>query len=426
MTEKNVVSASVGRALSHQLQEADWLADWRESAWTSFQTLEKPWLEKTDLKRCQFEVVEKSPSTGSHLEARKLFEFVTGSAVLILGNRIEAIRLTEEDKKNGVVLMSLHEASHTHRHLLEKYLGSVVPSSHSKWAALNAAAFQAGVLLYVPRHVEVSSDILIIRSEEEALESAYPRTLVIADTGAKARVAEMQFAKPAATSAAATSDVWEVVAENDARLEIGLIEEILAGPYRFYTRRAKLGKDAEVNWYAASTGDGLAVSDIESLLDGNGSRSNTRVLGTAVGRMHHDLTAKMTHAGRYSESDIVMHGVLRQKANAVFRSCTEIIKGAVEAGSEQHDRMILVDSTARADAIPMLLIDENDVKRCGHAASVGKIDPNQIYYLMSRGISEKLATRMIIWGYFEETILSLPVEEAVREAFVARLEKELD
>jgi Fe-S cluster assembly protein SufD len=171
-------------------------------------------------------------------------------------------------------------------------------------------------------------------------------------------------------------------------------------------------------------GDGYSVGLVESHLVGTGSRSSTQVVGVGYGRQHFDLTANMKHAARYSESDILMHGVLRERANSIYRSCTHIVMGASGAAGEQSDRMIMLDSTARADAIPMLLIDEHDVRRCGHAASVGKIDPNQIFYMQSRGIPQEVATKMIVWGYLQPTVDTVP-SELVRDMMVRQIERKL-
>ncbi|MCL6593846.1 MAG: SufD family Fe-S cluster assembly protein, partial [Alicyclobacillus sp.] len=250
-----------------------------------------------------------------------------------------------------------------------------------------------------------------------------PRSLVFAGPESRCTFAEVFFTAPGAAAQAAPA-VLEVVAEHGAQVQVVNAQTCQRGPVYLSVRRARLAADASVDWMVSHTGDGLTVATVESELVGNGSRSTLQGVALGTGRQHLDLTASMRHQGRYSQSDIRLQGVLRGRANTIFRSSTHIAKGAVGAGSEQHSRMLMLERSARADAIPMLLIDENDVQRCGHAASVGRIDETQVYYLMSRGIPQALATKMIIWGYLEPALEVIP-SEPVRHHIVSLIDRGL-
>ncbi len=421
---EQMMDTFAGRALSGKLGEPGWLSGLREEALQFFQSAEIPWLEKTDLRRRGFDWLD-GPEARVHEAAKALYDQLDGPKALVVDGVLQFVDAPVEVLEAGVIFGDLHACASKHEKIVQKHLFSAVSHTESKWAAMNAAAFRGGVFLYVPEHVVLDRPVVIIRAQTSVRAGAYPRTLVVGDVQSSGAVTEVFFRAPGTPSKEATTSVVEVIAKADAHWKIGIVDEILDGPAHFHERRAVVDKDASVDWVFASTGDGFAWSSLQTVLKGAGARSTMRILGTSVGRMHHDLTAKMVHQGRSTESDIVMHGVLRGRSNAVFRSCTEIVKGAVDAGSEQHDRMIVLDSSARADAIPMLLIDENDVKRCGHAASVGKIDPIQVYYLMSRGIPEKQALKMIIWGYLEQTVAEMPAPEALRDLLVGRVEKGL-
>jgi Fe-S cluster assembly protein SufD len=421
---EQMMDTFAGRALSEKLGEPGWLSDLREEAFQFFQSAEIPWLEKTDLRRRGFDWLD-GPEAAVHEAAKALYDQLNGPKALVIDGVLQFVDVPAELLEAGVIFGDLHALASKYEKTVRKYLFSAVSHTESKWAAMNAAAFHGGVFLYVPKYVVLDRPVIIIRAQTSVRAGAYSRTLVVGDIQSSGAVTEVFFRAPASPSTEAAASVVEVIAEADAHWTVGIVDEILDGPAYFHERRAVVGKDANVDWVLASTGDGFVWSSLQTVLDGAGGRSTMRVLGTSTGRMHHDLTAKMVHRGRSTESDIVMHGVLRGRSNAIFRSCTEIVKGAVDAGSEQHDRMIVLDGSARADAIPMLLIDENDVKRCGHAASVGKIDPIQVYYLMSRGIPETQALKMIIWGYLEQTVAEMPAPEALRDLLVGRIEKGL-
>lgn len=422
MTEANTVSLQVN-AIHTTFQEPTWLAEKRESAWRAFEAAAEPRLEKTDLRKRGFEVGSLSAKAASLDETVKAYvDQVEHPVIVFSDGHLTEVRLPEAIRNQGVIFTDIHTAAKEHEQLVKEHFGTVVDTTE-KWEALNQAVFAGGAFVYVPRNVQLEETLEIVHVYSSQSQGSYPRSLVIADELSSVNVAEVSFIaadRPKVTS----SHVMEVVAKASSQVHVATAEELHKGPTYFITRRSQVGKDARVEWTVTDVSDGFAVELVENVLKGTGAFGQTRVLGVEFGRAHLDLTASMVHVGRNTESDIVMHAALRDRANSIFRSRTQIIKGAVGAGSEQHDRMIMIDGTARADAIPMLLIDENDVNRCGHAASVGKIDPTQVYYLMSRGIPEAQAMKMIIWGYLRESVESLPTK-ALQELVVKRVEREL-
>ncbi|WP_040289805.1 SufB/SufD family protein [Alicyclobacillus hesperidum] len=423
MSEVNTAVSHVHR-VAQALGEPSSLLALREAAWRTFQELPQPYVEKTDLRKLTWETGTFSEQVGKvPAEVQAYIDRLQHSYALFVDGLPVDLRLTEEAKAAGVTYCTIHEAPEKAEALWKAHFGTVVTANENKWTALNQALFAGGVFLYAPKgtHIDAPFETVYVWTGGES--GAYSRSLVVA-----AELADIQYAETvfAATTGAkvVNSHVLEIVALADSRVQVSTADAFHRGPTHFVTRRARVGKDAHVVWTVADTSDGLCVELVENELAGAGAKGLARVVGLGHGRAHVDLTASMRHVGRHTESEIVMHGALRDKANTIFRSRTEIVKGAVGAGSEQHDRMIMIDGTARADAIPMLLIDENDVQRCGHAASVGKIDPTQVYYLMSRGIPKSIAVQMIIWGYLHDTVEAL-ASDPMRELVVARIEREL-
>lgn len=414
MTEQTTTATvpTLVRGLSSKLGEPDWLLAAREGAWQQFEAMTSGRLEKTDLTRRSYTVGALPAQAGGAVPAaaQGLLDGLESPAVSVVDGVVTKTVLPASLSDQGVVFTDLHTALQQHPDLVRKHLGSVVKSDESKWVAQNAALWHGGVFLYVPSGVTIDEAFVYVSVQTEAGQGSFPRVLVVGGENSAFSFVQMHIAGDGAPSSPHSS-VTEVIAADGANVQVMSVNQLRKGPTNFLVERAKVGKDAVVNWVFGDVGDGFTVAVVESVLAGVGSRSLTQVVGLGYGRQHMDLTASMVHRGRYSESEIQMQGVLRNRANAVFRSSTHIERGAISAGSEQHDRMLLIDKTARADAIPMLLIDESDVERCGHAASIGKLNPDHIYYLMSRGISHNEATRMMIWGYLKPIVDSISVPQ---------------
>ncbi len=407
--------------------EPEWLKAKREAAWEKYSALPSPRLEKTDLTKRGWEI-ESLPERAAETMAddtKHLFNALQDApVVLVRDGFVEKMTGQDELAEKGVILMDLASAIQNHEDLVKQHLGSVVSADESKWTAVNTAIWRNGLFLYVPRHVVLEQPVHFIYEESGEANGAFPRALVIAEEDSQVTYIENYITNGSRSSGRVHSAVLEVVAKADAKVTVVSTTQFTKGPTNYSVRKASLGKDASVNWVVGDIGDGFTVATVESLLKGNGSRSTAKGVGLGYGRQHLDLTASMVHSGRFSESDIVMHGVLREKANSLYRTATRIERGAAGASSEQYDRMLMLSSASQADAIPMLLIDENDVQRCGHAASVGKIDEAQVYYLMSRGIPEATATKMIVWGYLYPTVEAVPSAQ-VRDWLINCIDREL-
>ncbi len=425
VTEQMVTASSLVHDLSTRLQEPDWVRSLREEAWVSYQQAQVPRLEKTDLRKrgWNFGSFPLEP-TAAISEAQSYFDEAEGPIVIVVDGFVRGAKIPAELKEKGIIFTDIHTALREYGNLVQQYFTTVVRAKENKWLSLNTAMFHGGVFLYVPKNVQVEKPFELVYSDSKEGKGSFSRTLIVGNELSEFSFSEVRFMTDDIASGLVHSHVLEVVAMPDSRIKVGVVDELRKGPTNYVTRRAHVAKDAHVEWVSGEVGDGFTVGLLESVMKEPGSKSTTRHVGLGFGRQRLDLTTSMVHEGRYSESDITMHGIIRDKAYSLYRSSTHIVKGAVMAGSEQNDRMIVFDKSSRADAIPMLLIDENDVERCGHAASVGKIDPNQIYYLMSRGIPEVKATELILWGYLGETVAALPAE-AARKVLSSRIEREL-
>jgi len=426
VTEPMTTTAST---LVQQLSasEPDWLRNQREVAWERYSALPSPRLEKSDLTKRGWEFGP-FPEKVSHPQAEDTRELVASlkdvPAIIVRDGLLDSVSSLDELESQGIIFTDLATAIRLHGDLVEKHLGTVVQTMDAKWTALNSSVWRGGVFLYVPRHVKVEQPFHFIYEESASGKGAFPRALIIAEEDSEVAYVETYITNGERPSGHVHSAVLEVVAKADAKVTVVSLTQFRKGPTNYSVRKALLGKNAKVDWIVGDIGDGFTVATVENLLKGNGSLATTKYLGIGGGRQHMDLTTSMVHSGRYSLSDIVMNGVLLEKAVSIFRSATQIIRGAGGASSEQYDRILMLSDSSRADAIPMLLIDENDVQRCGHAASVGRIDQKQVYYLMSRGIPELTATKMIVWGYLHPTVDAIP-SVSVRDWMIRCIDREL-
>lgn len=426
MSEQTTTASPLVSEVVRRFSEPEWLKSLREKAWTAFSEMPIPRLEKTDLRKRSFDIGPfPSLTEGPSDRARQLMNAMENQAFAYIRDGVVVkVHLPEAASAQGVVFTDLHSAISSDEATVKKHLGSVIPFEESKWAALNMAVWQSGVFLHVPRRTAVETPFVFIYEQSAAGNGAAPRSLVVAEEESSFSYTEVYLTDGVLQSGVVHTDVLEVVVGDAAAVTVAVSNEFQKGPTNFTTRRAKAGKDAKMDWVYSDAGDGFTVGLVETDLVGSGSAGTLKGIAIGRGRQHSELTASMLHRGRYSESDIQLHGALRDRSNAIYRSSTHIFKNAVAASGEQNDRMLMLDPTARAEAIPMLLIDENDVERCGHAASVGRIDESQIYYLQSRGIPANVARRMIVWGHLEPTVDAFP-EAVVREYVRTRITEEL-
>jgi Fe-S cluster assembly protein SufD len=318
----------------------------------------------------------------------------------------------------SVVFEPLSRAVADHGDLLEQHLGTVV-TGEEKFAAGNAAGWTDGVLLHVPAGVEVAEPLRVtVELPAEGAAQVY-RALIVLERGAQATFSE-EFVSPAAGY---LNVVVELVIGDGASLEYVTTQRHHPETRQFGSHRAVVGRDAEIDWVAIGLGGTRAKSRMESLLAGEGA--NVKVTGAYLlrGQEHADYDTTQEHAAPHTTSDLFFKGVLDDGARSVWRGVIRVDRGAQRTDAYQENRNLLLSREAHADSIPGLEIEANDV-RCTHGATVGQIDRQQLFYLMSRGLSEEQAEQLIVRGFFQEVLDRIRSEE-VRDRLTHALEDRL-
>lgn len=217
--------------------------------------------------------------------------------------------------------------------------------------------------------------------------------------------------------------VVEVFAGPGSKVQVASVHQLAAATTDFTQRRAIVLADGGVEWIVGEMNNGYTASDTKTLLQGNGSISDAKVIAIGSGDQKLSYTTQAQHFGRSSVSQMITRAVMREEATAIINGITKIEKGATNCDGQQTERVLMLSPNARGDANPILLIDEDDVT-AGHAASVGQVNAEQIYYLMSRGISRSEAEYLVILGFLAPVISEIPLE-GVRSRLQDVVEKNL-
>ncbi len=321
----------------------------------------------------------------------------------------------------GVELVDLRTAIQEGRLEVQQHLGRLFTEGEDRLHALHLATFAGGAFCRVERGVELQEPLqLTVELESGALYA--PHLLVVLEEGARADLI-VELRGEAGTEAAVRGAV-EIVLGDNAALNYTEFQRVPGRTQTYWPRRAELGRDAKLHWILADVGARLAVADTRTYLRGNGAEA--RVLASFFGgrRQHFDFNHVMVHEGQHTTSDIEARGVLQGRARAVYNANSLIRKQAKGASGWQHEHTLMLSEEARADLIPELEISEWEVS-AGHAASAGPVDPIQVHYMESRGISPVESRRLIVAGFLASLLQDIPlasVRERIADIFQEKVE----
>ncbi len=321
----------------------------------------------------------------------------------------------------GAVVVSLSEALNSHSELLAEQLGSLVPVE-DPFVARNEAEWSDGVLVFVPRGVRVSEPVRVEVPVDADGAAVSWRTLVVLEEGAEAEIWE-HWSSPSDEVDGVLNSVVELSVGAGATLRYVNTQDISEKSWIFATQRAQVERDGRLDWAALGFGSANGKVRMDTKLAGPGSEA--RVTGGYAGRrgQHLDYDTTQEHAAPNTDSDLAFRGVLAAGATAVWRGMIKVDPGAQQTDAFQESRNLLLSTEAHADAIPGLEILADDV-RCTHAAAVAQVDPDQLFYLTSRGLDEASAKSLIIEGFLESLVERL-AEGPVRDEVSAALERRL-
>jgi len=300
-------------------------------------------------------------------------------------------------------------------------LGELV-GADEKFAAHNAAEWQHGLLVHVPRGVVLDKPLYVRITNSADGGVLFWRLLVVAEEGSRFSLIE-EYASPSPDIAGYTNVAAEVFVAQGAKLEYVSIQNLSPETWHFASHRARVGRDAELDWVAGGFGSRKGKVRIENDLAGQGATSRVTGCYFADGSQQLDYDTLQEHLAPNTTSDFAFKGVLRDKARAVWRGMIRVAKDAQKTNAYQENRNLLLSPQAHADSIPGLEIEANDV-RCTHGATVSQVNRDELFYCMARGLSRSEAELLIVRGFYQEIfdrIELAPVRDALQSVLEARI-----
>ena len=346
----------------------------------------------------------------------------TSASLVQLDASVVQRELPEELQQQGVILTSLEQAVRDHPDLVRQYLGTAVNEEDGKFAALNTASWTGGTFLYVPKNARVELPVRLFRWISEAASSHFGRTLLVA--GENAEVAVMDEVASADFEAQTLANgAVEIFAAEGAKVTYVSLQRWGKSVVHLTTDRLVAGRDARITTLYTTLGSDVTRADIRCRLSAPGAHVDMLGLYLGEGSQHFDHETLQDHIAPHASSNLLFKGALHDETRSVFRGLIRVHPGAQRTDAYQTNRNLILSNQARADSLPNLEIAADDV-RCSHAATIGQLDEEEVFYLLSRGIPRKEAMRLVIFGFFGEVLEQLELQE-IREEVVEAIEHKL-
>ena len=320
-------------------------------------------------------------------------------------------QIREDLEQLGVLFLDTDTALKEQPELFQEYFGTVIPAGDNKFSALNTAVWSGGSFIYVPPGVHVDIPLqAYFRINTENM-GQFERTLIIADEGSYVHYVEGCTA-PVYSSDSLHSAVVEIVVKDNARVRYTTIQNWSNNVYNLVTKRAAAHKGATMEWIDGNLGSKVTMKYPAVWLLGEHAKGETLSIAFAGEGQHQDAGAKMVHAAPHTSSSIISKSVARGGGRTSYRGLIQIQDGAHHSKSNVKCDALLVDTISRSDTYPYVDVREDDVQM-GHEATVSKVSEDQLFYLMSRGLTEDEAMAMIVRGFVEPIARELPMEYAL-------------
>jgi len=418
--------------LSASLNEPEWMLAFRLQSWDVYAALPVPTTQdeawrRTDIRRFKLDAFGPSLNgAGSNGAAipdylgAQLTDDAAGGVLVEVNGVVKEYTFSDELKAQGVIFCDMHTAVREHGELVRRYfMTRAVRPTDGKFAALHGAFWRGGVFLYVPRNVTAAAPL------HSALWATagrtFTHTLVVLDTNSEATFID-EYASPAGEGQALHNGAIELIVGDGASLHYASLQDFGPNVWQFNHERGRVGRDGKLDWITSVMGTRLTKAFQTSELDAPGAWARMSGIFFANGRQHIDLDTEQNHNAADTTSDLLYKGALRDHARTVWQGMIKALPDSQRIDGFQANRNLMLDKTARADSIPGLEIQADDV-RCTHASTVGKLDEEEVFYLMSRGIPRPEAIRMVIQGFFDPVMQRIPFEGVRVRIFDRILEK---
>jgi Fe-S cluster assembly protein SufD len=397
------------------------LREYRTEAWKAYQELRLPSLKdeawrRTSLRDFDFkgvklaamvELDEKKSKPRFGVIPENLFQ--ERSTALLSPNGLE-INLTEKLEKSGVIFSSIEKAAEDHPDLIGKILGKVISPEEGIFAAATGAFASQGIFIYVPKGIVVEEPLFSIAFSGGQSTAHFFQTLIYLEEGASLNFLQETISPFDQKDLSLTGENFEIIVGPNAHLKITELQNYNDKVWSFGHKRAHIERDGNLEWEIGALGSALSKHFVSIDLVGQGAEGRVSGMFFADQQQHLSYNTLQRHLAPRTTSDLLFKGALRGKSRSVWRGMIYVAPGAQHIDGYQANRNLVLDPDARTDSIPGLEILNNDV-RCTHGSTVGKIDEEQLFYLLSRGIPRKDAEQLVIQGFFEDILSRFSLQE---------------
>lgn len=433
------LSEEIVREISKQKNEPEWMLNLRLKAYRKFCEMPMPsWgpnLSNLDFDNTIYYVkatdkVEKSWDDVPE-DVKQTFEklgipeaeakYLSGVSTQYDSEVVYENMLKEVEEK-GIIFMDTDSALKKYPELFKEYFAKLVPMSDNKFAALNTAVWSGGTFIYIPKNVKLDMPLQAYFRINTKDMGQFERTLIIVDEGADVHYLEGCTA-PNYSSDSLHAAVVEIYIKDNAHCRYTTIQNWSNNVYNLVTKRAKVEANGHMEWIDGNLGSGITMKYPCCILNGDSAKGTCISVAFAKDQQILDAGAKMIHLAPHTSSKIISKSIGHNGGEVSYRGIVKHAKNAINAKSSIECDTILMDDKSKSDTIPINIID-NDTSSIAHEATVSKINDEQLFYLMSRGLSEEQATQMIIMGFIDEFSKELPMEYAMELNQLINLEME--
>jgi Fe-S cluster assembly protein SufB len=324
--------------------------------------------------------------------------------------------------EQGVIFKSIENGLREHPELFREYFGKVIPFTDNKYAALNSAVWSGGSFVYIPPGLKVDLPLQAYFRMNVANIGQFERSLIIADEGSQVHYVEGCTA-PQYTTNSFHSGVIEIVVKKGARVRYTTIQNWSNNVYNLVTQRSRVEEKGTMEWVDANLGSKVTMKYPSCMLMGKGAHGEILSIAFSGKGQHHDTGGKIIHLAPDTTSKIISKSISKDGGRASYRGLLRVNKGNTNVKSNVVCDALLLDEISRSDTYPYIEVDEQDVN-IGHEASVSKVEEEQLFYLMSRGLTVEEATGMVVSGFIEPLVKELPMEYAIEMNRLIQLQME--
>lgn len=350
-------------------------------------------------------------------------EFDTNADVYQYASDKAQIKLPQEFLDKGVIVEDFEDALVNHEDIMKKYfMEKGLKMDDNRLLAEHVANLQSGVLVYVPKNVDLKTPLTCEYIQNSRVEGDYVHHVLIV-TEANSSLSYVERLKTDGDKSNTANIVVEVIAGNGSRIHFASVDNLSKNTTAYMNRRGYLQRDSKIDWAMGMMNSGLTIGDFDSDLVGDGSHAELKVVGISTSDQIQGIDTRVTNIGKNTIGHILQHGVALDASELTFNGIGHVMKRSKGSDAQQESRILMLSPQARGDANPILLIDDNDVT-AGHAASIGRVNPEQLYYLMSRGLQKRLAEKLVIRGFLAPVLDEIPLKE-IRNEFSELIERKV-